>query len=381
MTAPPARRILMTADAVGGVWTYATDLARGLCRLGSEVTLVVMGPAPTRQQLAALRGVPRLQMEITDLALEWMDPHGVDIDRSREKLLSIASRARPDAVHLNSYREASFAWPAPVLVVAHSCVWSWWEACRGALPNEVRWDHYAAAVRAGLMAADAWVAPTAAFRDSIAARYPTRAHGRVIHNGISLPAIACAKEPFVLAAGRIWDEAKNLAALASIAPQLVWPVRAAGPTMAPGTAAIESTFGAMQCLGVLSRSQMAAQMRHAGIFVSPALYEPFGLCALEAAACGCALVLSDIPGFRELWTGAAFFVPPRDVQALAAAVNTLCRGDRLRTRMQEAARRRSHHYRLSAMVKSYNDLYRDIRRIAPAGQTAPSSIAAAELAA
>ena len=41
-------------------------------------------------------------------------------------------------------------------------------------------------------------------------------------------------------------------------------------------------------------------MSRAAIFFSPALYEPFGLGVLEAAARGCALVLADIPSFIAL---------------------------------------------------------------------------------
>ena len=43
---PPPTRLLMTADAVGGVWTYALDLAAGLAPFGVETTLAVLGPAP-----------------------------------------------------------------------------------------------------------------------------------------------------------------------------------------------------------------------------------------------------------------------------------------------------------------------------------------------
>ena len=39
----------MTADAVGGVWTYALDLAAALRDRDVEVTLAVMGPAMTAQ--------------------------------------------------------------------------------------------------------------------------------------------------------------------------------------------------------------------------------------------------------------------------------------------------------------------------------------------
>src|SRR3546814_16818778 len=70
-------------------------------------------------------------------------------------------------------------------------------------------------------------------------------------------------------------------------------------------------------LGVLGEASMAAWRERAGIFVSPSLYEPFGLAVLEAAMSGCALLLSDIPTFRELWDGAAVFTPAGDSDALA----------------------------------------------------------------
>ena len=59
------------------------------------------------------------------------------------------------------------------------------------------------------------------------------------------------------------------------------------------------------------------------MFVSSARYEPFGLAVLEAAAAGCALVLSDIPTFRELWDGAATFVACDDDLALAQAIERI----------------------------------------------------------
>src|SRR5215213_1519732 len=145
MKPPHARRILMTTDAVGGVWIYATELARALCNRGAEVTLVLMGPAPRPEQLALLNRVPGLRLEATNLALEWMDPAGVDTARAHDQLLHIAKLERPDLVHLNSYREASFNWPAPVMVVGHSCVTTWWQGCRGSTPDDQHWGQYAGA--------------------------------------------------------------------------------------------------------------------------------------------------------------------------------------------------------------------------------------------
>jgi glycosyltransferase involved in cell wall biosynthesis len=61
----------------------------------------------------------------------------------------------------------------------------------------------------------------------------------------------------------------------------------------------------------LSAREVAERLAERPVFVSASRYEPFGLAVLEAARAGCALLLSDIPTFRELWAGAAAFVRPR----------------------------------------------------------------------
>ena len=43
-------RVLMTADCVGGVWTYALDLAESLGDFGVEVLLATMGQRPSHAQ-------------------------------------------------------------------------------------------------------------------------------------------------------------------------------------------------------------------------------------------------------------------------------------------------------------------------------------------
>ncbi len=357
MNAPP--RILMTADAVGGVWVYATELARSLCEHGHDVMLAVMGPRPRPDQLCPLRGVHGLQLTMTDLHLEWMDPEGTDVKRATEVLLNFADEFHPDVVHLNSFREASLHWPAPVLTVAHSCVRTWWHACRGIPLDEARWRGYCDRVAAGLRAADVWVAPTASFCDLISTAYRPCAQGRVIRNGLDIAASATTKQPCVLGAGRLWDDAKNLAAVAAIASELPWPVHIAGETREPGGE--EATVhGPVNFLGALSRSALLEEMRGASIFVAPALYEPFGLTALEAAASGCALVLSDLPGFRELWDDAALFVDPRDRNAIRTALLAACRDNALRTRLQVKARARARRFSRGAMTGAYRRLYSEM---------------------
>ena len=54
--------LLMTADAVGGVWTYALDLARACAARGVGTTLAVLGPSPDARAAAAARAIPRLEL-------------------------------------------------------------------------------------------------------------------------------------------------------------------------------------------------------------------------------------------------------------------------------------------------------------------------------
>jgi glycosyltransferase involved in cell wall biosynthesis len=93
--------------------------------------------------------------------------------------------------------------------------------------------------------------------------------------------------------------------------------------------------------------------------VSAARYEPFGLAVLEAAQAGCALVVSDIPSFRELWEGAALFVAPDADAALAAAVDSLITDPALRDSLAEAARERARRYSADRMVEGTAAVYRD----------------------
>jgi glycosyltransferase involved in cell wall biosynthesis len=348
----------MTTDAVGGVWFYATTLARALCRDGMRVHLVTLGPPPRPDQLRPLRSVPGLHVEVTGLELEWLDPEGHGFDRAATVLSAIEQRVKPDLVHLNGYREANIGWIAPVLVVAHSCVRSWWHACRGSEPSEPRWRSYIAHVRSALAAADVWAAPSAAFRDTIAQLYAPPGRGQVIHNGIEDFWQPATKEPFILAAGRLWDEAKNLFALAAVADRLDWPLRIAGPLRAPDSApAPREVPACVRILGELPRQQLLAQLGAAEIFAAPALYEPFGLTILEAATAGCALLLSDIGSLRELWQGCAMFVDPRDPAAIGAALDLLCHDAKLRRDLQAAARQRAARYSLEATADGYHSLY------------------------
>jgi glycosyltransferase involved in cell wall biosynthesis len=349
------RRVLMTTDAVGGVWTYSLELAHGLSEAGVEVMLVVVGPAPSEAQRADAIAVPGLVLVVPGLALEWQDRAGPLSMSARRRLMGLARAFRPDLVHCNGYREAAAGFRSPVVVAAHSCVRTWWRACRAEeLPPD--WSAYAEGVRSGLAAATALVAPSEAFLAEFAATWGPVHRPRTIRNGLdSDPRPGGAKpREAILAAGRLWDEAKNVSALAAIAPDLPWPVRLAGELPPEGVG------GPVEWLGRLERAELLQAMGDAAIFVAPVRYEPFGLAILEAANAGCALVLGNVPSLVELWGDAARFVPPLDGQALRRALLDLIGDREALQRAQAAARRRARAFRRQRMVGEYLALYAEL---------------------
>lgn len=342
MAAERAARVLMTADTVGGVWTYAVELAGALAARGVQVALATMGAPLATHQREQMDGHPGITLIESAFRLEWMQDCWDDVDAAGRWLLQLEREFAPDVVHLNQFAFGALPFAAPALVVAHSCVLSWWRAVRGGeAPAE--WDIYRARVRAGLERAGCVAAPTRAMLSSLAANYGVQRPGLVIPNGARAQDFPPAdKKPFVLAAGRFWDEAKNLAALEAVAPDLPWPVKVAGPVAHPDGGSREPRN--VQSLGALPRSALAREFATASIYALPARYEPFGLSALEAGLAGCALVLGDIPSLREVWGDAAAYVPPMDPGALRRTLLQLMEDEEERSRLAHAARVRAQRY-------------------------------------
>jgi glycogen synthase len=343
-------RVLMTADCVGGVWTYALDLADALAPQGVEVHLATMGPLPTADQRAAAAASALAALHESSYALEWEDNPWEDVEAAGEWLLGLLDLLRPDIVHLNGYCHGALDWPVPVVVAAHSDVLSWWRAVVGE-PVPPRLDAYRRRVETGLQGATAVCAPTRAVLDDLAASYIFETPCYVVPNGRRWCVPPAPKQPLIAGLGRFCDEAKNMASLQRVAGRSPWPVFLAGP----GTAT-----------GRLTAARAAELLSRAAIFASPARYEPFGLTALEAAQAGCALVLGDIASLREVWGEAAAYVPPHDDGALLTVLCQLCRDDSRRHELAARARDRARRYTPAAMADAIQDVYAQM----PAGAAA-----------
>lgn len=361
-------RVLMTADTVGGVWTYAMDLARGLREYGVEVALATMGGPVSPQQAWQAAQLDNLTLYESTYKLEWMEEPWAEVERAGDWLLTLENDLEPDIVHLNGYAHGNLPWNAPHIVAGHSCVLSWWWSVRGE-PAPAEWTRYRSSVTAGLCGADFVVAPTRAMMAELQKYYGPLRSTAVIANGRAPQCYyADTKEPFILAAGRLWDEAKNIVALAKVKDAVDWPICVAGDARHPnGTT---PKLGNIRQAGVLGQSELAALYSRAAIYCLPARYEPFGLSIVEAALSGCALVLGDIPSLRENWEGAAVFVAPGDTTALEWNLRDLIANPGCLRRLSSLAQSRARTFSVERMSSSYLGLYARL-----AGRRRPLAVA------
>jgi glycosyltransferase involved in cell wall biosynthesis len=102
-------------------------------------------------------------------------------------------------------------------------------------------------------------------------------------------------------------------------------------------------------------------LKRADVFVSPSLFEGHPNTVIEAAACRCPVVISDIAAHRGfLDETAALLVAPRDAAALAAAIErTLRGGEDVHARIEEGARRVA-GWSTREIGYRYDEVYRDL---------------------
>jgi glycosyltransferase involved in cell wall biosynthesis len=397
------------------VWTYALELARVLCDQDIEIALATMGAPLTNAQWREAERIPNLGIFESTYKLEWMHEPWDDVRDAGEWLLELERNLRPDVIHLNNFAHAALPFSAPKLVVAHSDVLSWWRAVKGEDAPE-SWDQYHDVVRTGLRSADLVVAPSTCALTDVIHHYgpltrlgstgdppvpsghwpdgmesddhlrrgrnlfstpssiplgespsgtgespvppPKIVRTEVVPNGREISFRHVAKEPLIFSSGRLWDEAKNICTLASVASELTWPVHVAGDTQEPGGKSV--SFANVRLLGPLNAAQMAEQFERASIYCLPVRYEPFGLSALEAALAGCALVLGDIPSQREIWRDAAVFVPPNNADALRGALQQLISDAPRRRELAGRAHERALEFTTLPMASSYLALYSEL---------------------
>ncbi|WP_292393819.1 glycosyltransferase family 4 protein [Mesorhizobium sp.] len=343
----------MTVDAVGGVWRYALDLARELAQGGDSIVLAGLGPGPSQEQAKEAQAFAALAWLKTPP--DWMTRNEDDLDVLPQELAPLVRDYAIDLVHLNAPTQAvGLDVPCPVVAVSHSCVVTWLHAVRGQ-PVDGEWGWQKDRNRRGFDWANAVVAPSRSHADMLEACYGSIARLSVVSNGTRPGPKAERRESVVLAAARWWDEGKNAATLDQAASLTKWPVFAAGSLQ--GADGQRASFSNVIPLGSVYHDEVRLLMARAGIFVSPSVYEPFGLAVLEAATSATPLVLADITTYRELWDGAAIFYDAHDPRDLAKCIDCLSYDAQYRRRLGEAAARRARKFSPERQAAAMHDIY------------------------
>jgi glycosyltransferase involved in cell wall biosynthesis len=102
-------------------------------------------------------------------------------------------------------------------------------------------------------------------------------------------------------------------------------------------------------------------MKRASVFVSPAVFEGTPNVVLEAMACRCPIVVSDIPEHREfLDESMTIFADPKSPEELASAIRMVLRDpDRARARV-EAACSRVERFNPATIAQRYLEVYQTV---------------------
>ena len=359
-------KILMTTDAIGGVWHYAIDLAQHLMSEQIEVVLVCMGPEPGTSRRET---VERLQNNglifyHRPYRLEWMDDPWEDIEQANEWIRMIYEKEEPSLLHFNNYASAAMDWNVPNILVAHSCLASWWHQVKNEkLPD--RYQHYFKTVQKAFQKADTVIFPSKGLLDTCKQLYGQIQEPRVVYNGVAFRLTDSlyefnSKMPILFSMGRLWDEAKNINLLLRAAPNIEGEVFIAGAQPKDTPCPRNVRF-----LGELTRQQVMNWLKISAVYVLPVKYEPFGLSFLEAASHQCALVGGDIPTLREIWGESMTYVNTDDPKDLTKICNVLLNDPFESRKKGETAYLTAKKYPLNKQTAQYMKIYKELLGAVP----------------
>jgi len=324
-------------DGFPGIGRYAYNLVRGLGRLdfGDELFILANPSLPNhRFSLQALSALPGVRL--VDCRVPRCFP------QEMLRLPSLARGLRPDVFH-SPFFLRPYPLPCPAVVTLHDLIPLQKES-GGRDPIERALFRLGAGMACRYSAA---VITSSASSAALIRRWRPEVSPR-LHTIPAAPDLVFSRRPpqevervrrkwgllgpYVLHVGSRKPH-KNLGLLLESWALLGPPRRNTPPhrlVMAgPGERRDAALRKQARRLGVEARllflveadeDDLPALYSGADLFVFPSLIEGYGLPVIEAMACGTPVICSDIPALKETAGDAAWFVDPRNPEALAAAL-------------------------------------------------------------
>ena len=129
-------------------------------------------------------------------------------------------------------------------------------------------------------------------------------------------------------------------------------------------------------LGFVSDTELLHLYNACDVFVFPSFYEGFGMPALEAMACGRAVVCSSTSALPEVVDGAALLFDPYSVDEMVRAIADLLLDPELRARMERLGLQRAAHFSWQNAAQKTLEVYHAVAaKSRPAARAAASSVA------
>ncbi|HYM95856.1 MAG TPA: glycosyltransferase family 1 protein [Candidatus Sulfotelmatobacter sp.] len=180
------------------------------------------------------------------------------------------------------------------------------------------------------------------------------------------------REPFVLAVGNL-EPRKNLARLVEAfggvarrdpAPTLVLVGKAKGSDSGLSEAIARHAPGRVVRVGFVSDDELVLLYNRAALFIYPSLYEGFGLPPLEAMACGCPVIASNVTAMPEILGDGALLVDPLSPAAMAEAIRAVLDRQGLAADLRAHGMRQAASYSWARAAKETRAVYAQAGRAA-----------------
>ena len=112
----------------------------------------------------------------------------------------------------------------------------------------------------------------------------------------------------------------------------------------------------------MSSQEVAKLYKEAIVFLFPSLHETFGMPILEAMACGCPVITSNVSACPEVAGDAALLVNPYSVKEIAEAMERIIRDEKLREELSKKGIKRAREFTWEQNAKKHLEVFEQTLR-------------------